>query len=134
MKTFLTHLFIATFLLTLATEVTGQSIERSVISSYGILVDSGPVRMSATMGEIAVATGYGDGLILTQGFQQPPALSITCLGDFDNSGYINVADLLIFFGSFGCQADCGLTDMDNSGSVTVADLLFFFSVFGTSCP
>jgi hypothetical protein len=55
-----------------------------------------------------------------------------CLGDFNNDGYINVADLLTMLAEFGCSG-C-MTDMDGDGVTDTADMLSFLSIFGTICP
>lgn len=55
-----------------------------------------------------------------------------CVGDFDSSGDINVADLLILLSEFGCTTDCD-ADLTGDGSVGVNDVLDFLSLFGSSC-
>ena len=60
--------------------------------------------------------------------------SASCPGDFDNSGIIGIADLLIFNSFYGCTSNCGIVDMDGNGVVGVSDLLFFNSLYGTVCP
>jgi extracellular elastinolytic metalloproteinase len=65
--------------------------------------------------------------------QIDPAESGECLGDFNEDGFINVADLLMLLGEFGCQNNC-ITDMNNDSLVNSADMLSFLSVFGTVCP
>jgi hypothetical protein len=57
----------------------------------------------------------------------------SCPGDFNNDGFINIADLLTFIANMGCVGVC-VGDLDNSGGVGTSDLLFFISVFGTTCP
>ena len=57
----------------------------------------------------------------------------TCVGDFDGSGAVEVADLLDLLSTFGNEcAECA-TDLDGDGSVQVSDLLNLLSVFGTAC-
>jgi hypothetical protein len=55
-----------------------------------------------------------------------------CPGDFNNDGFINIADLLTFVANMGCTGVC-IGDLDNSGTVGTSDLLYFISVFGTVC-
>ncbi|WP_306643637.1 reprolysin-like metallopeptidase [Sanyastnella coralliicola] len=55
-----------------------------------------------------------------------------CAGDFNNDGQINVSDLLILLGDYGCSVNC-MADMNGDGVVTQADGLSFFAVFGTAC-
>jgi len=56
-----------------------------------------------------------------------------CLGDFNGDGNINVADLLILLGEYGCSSAC-ITDLDGDGNVNTSDSLIFFGLFGTTCP
>lgn len=111
-----------------------QSIERSVISSFGFSYSGATLQADCTVGEVVTATGSNGGIIITQGFQQPMFAISTCLGDFDLNGIVNVVDLLIFTSEFGCVSSCGITDMDGNGAVNVGDLLIFTSVFGNICP
>jgi hypothetical protein len=62
-----------------------------------------------------------------------PEEQAPCLGDFNNDGIYNTADLLILLGDFGCSSDC-VADVSGDGAVSASDLLAFLSVFGTSCP
>jgi hypothetical protein len=112
-----------------------QTIERSVISSFGFSYSGPSLSADCTVGETITATGSGGGIIITQGFHQPyvPAIN-SCLGDFDFNGVVNINDLLIFNGNFGCNNACGITDLDENGAVNVSDLLIFSGAFGTVCP
>ncbi|MCB0761761.1 MAG: S8 family serine peptidase [Flavobacteriales bacterium] len=58
----------------------------------------------------------------------------TCEGDFDNSGVVDVADLLLFLGDFGCNSGPCLGDLDENGATTTADMLIFLGLFGNICP
>ncbi|NQX91557.1 MAG: hypothetical protein HRT74_05420 [Flavobacteriales bacterium] len=57
-----------------------------------------------------------------------------CLGDFNQDGIINAADLLILLTAptGECPEPC-IFDLDGSGGYETSDLLFFLSVFGTFC-
>lgn len=55
-----------------------------------------------------------------------------CVGDFNNDGQINVADLLYLLGQFGCNGSC-TADMNNDNAVNASDALIFFGLFGTQC-
>ncbi|NQX91802.1 MAG: hypothetical protein HRT74_06710, partial [Flavobacteriales bacterium] len=58
--------------------------------------------------------------------------SCVCVGDFNNSGYVDVADLLFILGDFGCTGVCQ-TDLDSDGLVGGNDILTFLGVFDTAC-
>lgn len=58
-------------LLFLLTSLSGQSIERSVIGSFGHHHNSN-IKVDGTIGEVAVSTIKNSSLQLTQGFHQPP--------------------------------------------------------------
>ena len=76
----------------------------------------------------APLTGWNDPY-QTLNFSDPN----TCVGDFDGSGAVEVADLLDLLSTFGnACAECA-TDLDGDGSVQVSDLLNLLSVFGTAC-
>ena len=57
----------------------------------------------------------------------------TCVGDFDGSGAVEVADLLDLLSTFGNECGGCATDLDGDGSVQVSDLLNLLSVFGATC-
>ena len=48
-----------------------QSLSPTLISSAGDYADGGDIRLSYSVGEIAVTTLTSDNLVLTQGFHQP---------------------------------------------------------------
>lgn len=59
-----------------------QSLTLTVIASAGSYYESDNLRLSYTLGEIAVSTLSTSNLILTQGFQQP-TLIISSVNDPD---------------------------------------------------
>ncbi|MDZ4822746.1 MAG: hypothetical protein SH856_04760 [Flavobacteriales bacterium] len=89
MKTFVITII---FLLCSNLLLLSQSIERSVISSFGFSYSGATLQSDCTVGEVVTATGSNGGIIITQGFQQPMLAISTCLGDFDNNGVVNVGD------------------------------------------
>ena len=77
-------------------------------------------------------TGNGDPPIVDMGAYE---FQVTCPWDFDNSGNVDVKDLLFLLGVWGpCppKGDCP-ADFDNSGNVDVKDLLFLLGAWGP-CP
>ncbi|HKL40928.1 MAG TPA: T9SS type A sorting domain-containing protein [Cryomorphaceae bacterium] len=61
---------ILTVLLAFPLFALAQSAQRQVIGSAGTVSVTDDFMVSSTIGETVVATGEGDGIILTQGFQQ----------------------------------------------------------------
>lgn len=55
-------------------------------------------------------------------------------GDIDGNGCVDIADLAILLGQFGCAADCGASDLDGSGGVNIADLAILLAHFGECTP
>jgi hypothetical protein len=54
----------------------------------------------------------------------------TCDGDFDNSGDVNVDDLLILLGEFSsCNKNC-IADMDGDNDVDIDDMLLLLGAWG----
>lgn len=121
-------------ILSFSSNTEAQSIERSVISSFGMSYSGPGLQADMTVGEVVTFTGTGAGIKITQGFHQPMLIGGTCLGDFDFNGVVGLADLLIFISGYGCASACGITDLDDNGSVGVSDLLIFSAVYGTVCP
>ena len=60
---------------------------------------------------------------------------ITCPGDFNGDGVVNISDLSGFLGVFGsaCSGNVCPGDFNGDGTVNVSDLSGFLGVFGTSC-
>lgn len=50
------------------------------------------------------------------------------IADLNGDGILNVEDLLLIIGQFGCEGECS-GDFDNSGAVDVGDILFFLGLF-----
>jgi len=55
-----------------------------------------------------------------------------CFADLNNNGVVDIADLLILLGDFGCSANC-IADLNNDGIVNAADMLAFLPWFGVEC-
>lgn len=58
-----------------------------------------------------------------------PVKEPTCPADFNNSGAVDVLDLLILLGAWGPCVDCP-EDLNNSGAVDVQDLLILLGAWG----
>lgn len=61
-----------------------------------------------------------------------PALCF-CPTDLNQSGFTDIADLLLFLADFGCIGSC-LADFNNDGETSSGDLLDFLSSFDAPCP
>ncbi len=69
--------------------------------------------------------------------QSVSAQGVSCPGDFNGDGKVNLADFLAFAGGFGTRSgDANYDtriDMDGSGAIDLTDFLAFAEVFGTAC-
>ena len=86
--------------------------------------DAGP---AMTGGAFALLGGFWPGAGSAPG--------TPCPADFDDSGAVDVKDLLFLLGAWGPCPKKGacLADFDNSGAVDVKDLLFLLGIWGP-CP
>lgn len=55
-----------------------------------------------------------------------------CLGDLNGNGAVDVTDVLILLGAFGCTTDCEV-NIDGSPGVDVNDFLALLAAFGLPC-
>jgi len=65
------------------------------------------------------------------GFFNPNA-PLPCPPKLDNSGAVNVSDILIVVGEYGCVNAC-TADLNGDGYVGVADVLMVLPQFGKPC-
>ncbi|MCB0762821.1 MAG: hypothetical protein KDC12_14940 [Flavobacteriales bacterium] len=109
------------------------SIHNEVVTSQGTVETGTYMVLSSTIGESCIAT-YMDSMVLLEGFEQAvdSAEEPACAGDFNNSGSVNTADLLLFLGGFGCTSACP-HDLNGDDVTNTADLLLFLGFFGNSC-
>lgn len=56
----------------------------------------------------------------------------TCVADIDNSGAVDIADMLALLAAFGCGENCTV-DLTGSGNTGSGDLLLLLAAFGESC-
>ena len=99
-----------------------------VSSQQVVLYDSGVSFYGWTNTNGAPLAGWNDPY-QTLDFSDPNI----CIGDFDGSGAVEVADLLDLLSTFGNSCMGCVTDLDGDGSVQVSDLLNLLSVFGATC-
>jgi len=62
----------------------------------------------------------------------PCSLLPACPADLDDNGIINVSDILMALGEFGCAGSCS-ADLNGDGLVSVTDILLVLSQFGQPC-
>ncbi|MDG1261076.1 MAG: M12 family metallo-peptidase [Flavobacteriales bacterium] len=80
------------------------------------------------------APGTGEGIDNNCNMVIDPSEEIpACAGDFNLDGMVNIADLLLLLGEYGCLENCA-ADMNGDGVVNTSDSLLFFGVFGNTCP
>ncbi|MBN8644270.1 MAG: choice-of-anchor B family protein [Planctomycetes bacterium] len=78
-----------------------------------------------------VEAGVDDVQIKYISCSPPPA----CPGDFNASGAVDTADLVIFLGVFGATVTPGAPgDLDTNGVINTADLVIVLGNFGLTCP
>ena len=56
-----------------------------------------------------------------------------CPEDLDNDGLVNVNDILLLLGEFGCAVDCTF-DVNGLNGVDVTDFLLLLGAYGQPCP
>ncbi|MBN8644542.1 MAG: dockerin type I repeat-containing protein [Planctomycetes bacterium] len=63
------------------------------------------------------------------------SVPFACVGDLNNDGVVNTADLALFLGAFG-QTVPAFTggDLNGDGVVNTVDLAQFLAAFGSNCP
>jgi hypothetical protein len=76
--------------------------------------------------------GNADGQLIDQPYRLTQPCSITCDGDLNDSGAVDLDDLLLVLGNFGGAGPAGDADFDDD--VDLDDLLFALAAFGTICP
>ena len=56
----------------------------------------------------------------------------SCAEDLNGNGTIEVSDVLLLLGDFGCTQNCS-ADIDGDGSVAVSDILLLLAAYGEEC-
>ena len=99
---------------------------------------AGSFELSGTIGQpdagpaTPMTGGGAGGFSLTGGFWPGAAAGPGCLGDLNNSGAVNVTDLLQLISNWGAGAG-NPADLNNDNTVNVGDLLLLISHWGL-CP
>lgn len=55
-----------------------------------------------------------------------------CYNDFNNSGQVDVTDLLFLLSEFGCTGGCPI-DINGDGNTWLEELFFFLAAYATDC-
>jgi hypothetical protein len=63
---------------------------------------------------------------------QPDCDTTICAEDLNGNGMIEVSDVLLLLGDFGCTDNC-TADVDGDGSVGVSDVLLLLAAYGEDC-
>lgn len=117
----------------LSTQPAGTTTLNGTISSAARMVtivstlnQSGPIDpTNPSLGTLTV-TGTIRGSLLVP---VPP-----CVGDINNDGAVNTADLTIMLGSFGASVPPGTSgDLNGNGVVNTQDLTLLLGAFGNTC-
>lgn len=82
---FTTSLFLTACCILTTVSSFSQSIERSVISSFGFSYSGTTLQNTCTVGEVITFAGEADALITTQGFQQPSTEDDLCIGGYNET-------------------------------------------------
>jgi hypothetical protein len=94
-------------------------------------IDSLEVRWPLGLQEMHYDLASNQRLLLTEGEVDvaPP-----CPEDFDGNGWVDVEDILVLLGDYGCAGESCTGDFDGDGLVGSWDLVLFLSAFGFDCP
>lgn len=123
------------FLLFSALFMSSVYSQEAILPSGGDYVNSGG-SISFSIGQILTTTTEGSNGSAAQGVQLAYEFYLTqsCLGDADRNGIVNIIDLVVISGNFGCSAGCELGDSNFDGFVNILDLVSTSSNFGIICP
>ncbi|TVQ51036.1 MAG: hypothetical protein EA377_13425 [Phycisphaerales bacterium] len=111
----------------------GFDLSWFTIDSGGGVSSSGAIVLSGTIGQFDAGMMSGGSFELAGGYWTGGAITPVvppCVGDINNSGGVDVFDLLLLLESWGsCPAPCS-ADLNNSGAVDVFDLLLLLENWG----
>ncbi len=74
----------------------------------------------------------GNCIVDTDGDGEPDCDTASCAEDLNGNGTIEVSDVLILLGDFGCTENC-VADIDGDGSVVISDVLLLLAAYGEDC-
>lgn len=74
----------------------------------------------------------GNCILDIDGDGQPDCDTTSCAEDLNGNGMIEVSDVLLLLGDFGCTDNC-TADVDGDGSVGVSDVLLLLAAYGEDC-
>ena len=74
----------------------------------------------------------GNCIVDTDGDGEPDCDTASCAEDLNGNGTIEVSDVLILLGDFGCTESC-VADIDGDGSVVISDVLLLLAAYGEDC-
>ncbi|MGB1075374.1 MAG: trypsin-like peptidase domain-containing protein [Flavobacteriales bacterium] len=56
-----------------------------------------------------------------------------CPEDLNDNGVVEIQDILLLLGEFGCMSSCNIGDINEDGSVSALDILLLLAAFGDNC-
>jgi hypothetical protein len=65
----------------------------------------------------------GDSICSSETCSSCPSDCGYCAGDVNRDGSVNIVDLGLVAGSFGCSSGCGASDANGDGLVNILDLV-----------
>ncbi len=97
----------------------------SIDGNYSIVDENGAVLVQMTNPDYGFGTT--ENFCIEPGVEPP-----TCIGDLNNDGAIDVMDILILLGDFGCAGSC-IGDLNANGQTDAGDFNIMLGVFGSFC-
>lgn len=99
---------------------------RTMLSGYEMLPTVWNGKPSLVVGGVLNATGAPRTIAVLRG------CGPDCIGDFDGSRSVDLADLAMLLANFG--SDEASTDLDGDNATSLTDLAVLLVEFGTNCP
>lgn len=78
------------------------------------------------------ATGTAEGIDNNCNGLIDSSEEVVCMGDFNGDSVVNIGDLLLLLGEYGCTGVCA-SDMNGDDLVNTADQVAFLAIYGSSC-